>query len=129
MAATETSLAISKNLDKRHSVKLVIHKWTSPVATFKVNGKNYASKFKNSWAASCRSKYITGKIKVKAIKGWKLTSLTAANVNDHEKKIKNNKTVLKKSSKIKCVYATFRNIASGQEIYIALPGKGFAAHM
>lgn len=110
---------------KRHKVKFVVHKWTNPVKSFTVGGRQYSSKYKSSNVVKANSKFLTGKVKVKAAKGWKVTSIVGVKGNYGEKKIKSGKTNLKKSDKVRGITVRVKNKASGQELWLDLTGKKF----
>lgn len=110
---------------KAHKIKVVVHKWTRPASSFTLDGRQRIGEFKTKSQVPLSSKYVTGKVKVKAAKGWKLASLTAVSTNRAEKKIKNGKTTLKKSDKVMWVEARFTNKKSGQQIFLCLTGKDY----
>lgn len=58
---------------KKKSFTLVVKKYKNPVKTFKVGGKNYASKFKK--ARDYYGGHKAGKLTIKPASGWKLVSI------------------------------------------------------
>ena len=107
----------------------VVHKWKSPVKSFKLNGKQYAGKFKRGQFVDVGSKVLPGKVSVKAAKGWKFKGIEAEgwtkNYDLKTAKVKNGKT-LAKSKKMQCVIAWFANKKSAQEIPDILKWKEYA---
>lgn len=112
---------------KSHKVTIVFHAWKNPVKSFKVGGKQYAGKFKKQDSVHIGKKTISGKVSIKAAKGWKFKSIEIYRWGKdglQSAKMKNNKT-LAKSKKMECIYVTFVNKKTGQEIPIMLNGKDF----
>lgn len=110
---------------KVHRVTFVVHKWTKPMKSLVVGGKQYAGKFKKSHAATVNTKYFTGKVKVKSANGWKVRNIEAVKGNYDSKMIKLGKTTIKKSDKIRGLTIRFVNKVTGQEMWVDLNGKGF----
>ena len=109
---------------KKHKVKIVFHKWTNPVSSFTIGGKQYAGKLaKKDWYSWGKS-YIHGKVKVTAKKGWKIKSIMRIKQNLMEHKVKNGSTV-KKSQKAGCVSVSMVNKKSGQEVNVVIARNGF----
>lgn len=80
---------------KKFNCKFVVRKYKNPCKSFKINGKNYASKFKNRSEHAITYKGSKKyKISLKAAKGWKLTETYFYNGKTNKSKaIKNNQTI------------------------------------
>ena len=89
-----------------YNVTIETEKYVCPVKSFKIGKKDYASKFKKiDWAD--QGKTISGKVNVKAKKGWKLVKIIFYDMSkDKDIKIKNNTKV--KIEKGDCVWAEFK---------------------
>ena len=114
---------------KLHNVTFVMHKWTTPAKSFKVGGKQFSKKFKKEFAIQRSVKFITGKVKVAAKTGWKVSKITGLNTNYKPKAIKNGRTTLKKKDKIKAVVVEFTNRKTGQTICLSMSCKGFVVDL
>lgn len=84
---------------KKHVVTFVVKKYQNPVKSFKVGGKEYASKFKKIpyYNDNKRAKkgWYKGIVSVKAAKNWKLKGIYLDSDSDEDtKKIKNGKKVV-----------------------------------
>ena len=81
---------------KIYTINLTVVKYSNPVSKFKINSKNYASKFKKSSMPALTSSGKQ-KISIKAKKGWKVVDLhyTFYNYSGKikTKKFKNNRSV------------------------------------
>ena len=63
---------------KKHKVKIRIYKYRNPVASFKVGGKQYKSRYNKKQIIDFGTKRITlpaGKVKVVPAKNWKLKTI------------------------------------------------------
>ena len=102
----------SKKVGK-FKIKVTVYQYETPVKTFKLGSKNYASKFKdNDHVYLTIKKTETFKVSIKPIKGWELESIE---FYDGEKRmnIKNNSKVTCKNGKC-YVNARFRNEKTGR---------------
>ena len=94
-----------KGTTKKYTFRFVIEKYVCPVKTFKIGTRNYTSAFKTDFKKSI-SKKVSGKVNIKAKKGWTLESIAFTN-NGQYKEIKNGtKVTLTKDAK---VMASFRD--------------------
>ena len=66
--------AVVENVTETHKVV----KYTRPIKSFKVGGKNYASKFKKTPQVNAKSS-LSGKVAVKAASGWKVKKIRQVN--------------------------------------------------
>ena len=93
-----------KGKTKKYTFIIQIRKYVNPVKTFKVGSENYAAAFKKDFKKYINKK-ISGKVNVKAKKGWTLTSLSFSSGGDY-KDIKNGtKVTLKKNTMLLAHFA------------------------
>lgn len=89
-------VALGEKSGKIYTINLTVVKYSNPVSKFKINSKNYASKFKKSSMPALTSSGKQ-KISIKAKKGWKVVDLhyTFYNYSGKikTKKFKNNRSV------------------------------------
>ncbi len=97
-------------------VKFIAEKYINPAKTFKIGKKNYVKKFKKAEQYWKNSKKISGKLVVKAKKGWKITKIRKAGYNITPKKIKNGKKVTLTGKNPQSVVVTFKNKKTKQKI-------------
>ena len=94
--AGKTELSFVVKSGKIYTINLTVVKYSNPVSKFKINSKNYASKFKKSSMPALTSSGKQ-KISLKATKGWKVVDLhyTFYNYSGKikTKKFKNNRSV------------------------------------
>lgn len=94
--AGKTELSFVGKSGKIYTINLTVVKYSNPVSKFKINSKNYASKFKKSSMPALTSSGKQ-KISIKAKKGWKVVDLhyTFYNYSGKikTKKFKNNRSV------------------------------------
>lgn len=65
---------------KKKTVSIVVKKYKNPFASYKVNGKNYASRFKKQCAGSIglnNTSSISGKVKITPAKNWQVKRIEA----------------------------------------------------
>ena len=92
-----------KGKTTKYNFTFVIKKYVCPVASFKIGSKEYASAFKTDFKKNV-TKTVSGKVSVKAKKGWKLLDIGYW-TNSKYKEIKNGAKV--KVSKGALVQVTF----------------------
>ena len=94
--AGKTELSFVGKSGKIYTINLTVVKYSNPVSKFKIDSKNYASKFKKSSMPALTSSGKQ-KISIKAKKGWKVVDLhyTFYNYSGKikTKKFKNNRSV------------------------------------
>lgn len=100
------------------TLKVTVYKWVKPCKTFKVGSKSYSKKFnnKNYYGAS---KKVSGKLVVKARKGWKITYIGKfIDKKNKMVRIKNKRKVtLKKYDEI---YVEFKKKGTQRYEYVVL---------
>ena len=109
----------SLNLENRVACfvgNFIAEKYVNPAKTFKIGKKNYVKKFKKAEQYWKNSKKISGKLVVKAKKGWKITKIRKAGYNITPKKIKNGKKVTLTGKNPQSVVVTFKNKKTKQKI-------------
>ena len=63
---------------KKHVISYVVRKYTNPLASLKIGSKQYVKRFKHySQSRDSSRMSFTGKIRVKAAKGWKINRIEA----------------------------------------------------
>ena len=89
----KTQVTFTGKSGKIYIINLTVVKYTNPVSKFKINSKDYASKFKKS-AMPATTLSGKQKVSIKAKKGWKVVDLHYSFYNYSgkikTKKIKNN---------------------------------------
>lgn len=106
------------NKSKTHSLKLKVYDYKNPASSFKIDGKQYKSKFTNgiSYSTSKPKKSKNIKLDVKAKKGYQITSMNytyyKADGSTVSKALNNGKN-FKLYNKRGWVTVTFRNKSTG----------------
>jgi len=73
-------------------IKVTVHKYVSPVKTFKIGKKDYASLFKKDGSPTRKLKgKVSGKLQIKAKKGWKIEYINGNIDGKYHESIKNGK--------------------------------------
>lgn len=120
-----------EDYDSIYDWHIRIRSYKNPCAHFYFKGKDYAKRFKSKpeyiipIQLSDRAKngvirsrkYLSGKVKVKAAKGWKLIGLCKGNPVDKRRpavRIKNNSKVNLGKGQYKFLWAVFRNKKTGE---------------
>ena len=80
---------------KQYTAKIVARKYSNPLKSLKIGGKEYASKFKGSVSANVNSEKLFGKVKVKPASGWKLKAIQLS-AGGPFKKVPNGGTIKKR---------------------------------
>ena len=103
---------------KTYDINVKVEKYVNPLKTFKIGKKNYAKKFKKDDFWMVDKKKVSGKLKLKAAKGWKIVSIQKQIDSDlmTVTKIKNNKKVTLKRGQ--SIYVNCKNKKSGQKLRI-----------
>ena len=100
------------------SVNVISRKWVRPCATFKIGSKYYTKKFTNKFYYSI-SKKVSGKLYVKARKGWKLINITKSSKKTYEQKdLKNRQKVT--LTKRYCLIVSFKKKGTDIHRYVYL---------
>ena len=118
--ATLTFKAKAPGEDKwtKATIKVKVYKWERPVKTFKIGSKSYKKKF-NKKSVYGTSKKVSGKLVIKAKKGWKIDFMEKYDSENNKfVKIKNKqKVTLKKGDDI---YVNFKKKGADRYEYIDL---------
>ena len=112
---------------QKKTVKYTVKKYTNPVKTFKVGSKNYASLFAPKalkWGSEyamglSTAKSFSGKVNIKAAKGWKINKIWYYKNNKKLTFIKNGKKV----SKTIYVYVSLKRGKQKEILYLYAGGK------
>ena len=67
---------------KKHSVKIKVLKYTNPVKSFKIGGKQFKSAFKKYTTNNVKDTIVKGKIAITPAKNWKVKSIKYHIYND-----------------------------------------------
>lgn len=100
------------------TVKVTVYKWVKPCKTFKVGSKSYSKKF-NKKSQYGTPKKISGKLVVKAKKGWKITYMSKyISKKDKVVNVKNKRKItLKKGDDL---YVEFKKKGTQRYEYVLL---------
>ena len=104
---------------KNFSINLKVYKYQNPVKSIEINGKNYASKFKNDSFYSLKMPSSKkAKIKITPKSGWKLKgiwhSYMSSDSSTSPKQYKNGKTIKLKGSSANFIDSSLMNIKTGE---------------
>lgn len=102
---------------KKHKVEFTVIKYKNPLKTFKVGKRNYTSLFKKGLYTTTEQG-ISGKLKLKAAKGWKISKVQAWTGDSYKlKKVKIGKKLPKDTHE---VYVTMKHSASNTKVVLTL---------
>ena len=104
--------------EQTYKIKVVAEKYVNPLKTFKIGKKNYVKGLNKSEVCIKNTKKISGKLVVKAKKGWKITKIQKTGYNIKPKKIKNGKKVTITGKIPQAVLVTVKNKKTGQVLKV-----------
>ena len=93
-----------KGKTRKYTFSFNIQKYVCPVASFKIGSKNFTSAYKTDFKHNVTKK-VSGKVSVKAKKGWKISNMSFSDSKGNYKAIKNGTKVA--ISKNCMLYVTF----------------------